>query len=231
MKNIPIVILNKDRVTPLKLLVEALRRRNYNNIIIIDNESTYAPLLEWYNTSEINVFYNNIPKTLYDTGTFYRLAYELGHPQFVDIVKDFYVFTDSDVIPEDDTPTDFIDHMVELCGELNSHKIGLGLRVDNLPETSYTNSVREIESQYWMNKIIHNGFELYQAPIDTTFAVYHPNTKPIWGHGFRMGGSYVAKHMPWYYDINNLPEDELYYLKNLKPNRGPTYSMQVKKSI
>jgi len=46
-----------------------------------------------------------------------------------------------------------------------------------------------------------------------------------------MGGRYVARHVPWYYDIKNLPEDELYYLKNLKPNRGPTYSMQVKKSI
>jgi len=231
MKNIPVVILNKDRLEPLKLLVKSLKSRNYNNILIIDNESTYTPLLEWYKLSGVSVFYNNIPETLYDTGTFYRLSFELNHPTFVEIVKDFYVFTDSDVVPEEDTPVDFIDDMVKLCTELKVHKIGLGLRVDNLPETSYTNGVRTIEEQYWTDKIVYNEYELYRAPIDTTFAVYYPNTKPVWGHGFRMGGRYVARHVPWYYDIKNLPEDELYYLKNLKPNRGPTYSMQVKKSI
>lgn len=231
MKNIPIVILNKDRLHPLQLLIESLRSRGYNNIIIIDNESTYPPLMEWYKVSGAEVFYNNIPETLYDTGTFYRLAFEIKHPRFVEIVKDFYVFTDSDVIPDDDIPVDFIDNMVKLCGELKVHKIGLGLRVDNLPETSYTNSVKEIEAQYWSTKIDHMGYKLYAAPIDTTFAVYYPDTKPLWGHGFRMGGQFVAKHMPWYYDIENLPEDELYYLKNLKPNRGPTYSMQVKNTL
>jgi hypothetical protein len=146
----------------------------------------------------------------------------------MDIVNNYYVFTDSDVVPETFVPDDFIDHMVEICGELNSHKIGLGLRVDNLPETTYTNSVKEIESQYWTNKVVHGEYELYQAPIDTTFAVYQPNSEPVWGHGYRMGGNYVAKHIPWYYDINNLPKDERYYLQNLKPNRGPTYSIQVK---
>jgi hypothetical protein len=37
--------------------------------------------------------------------------------------------------------------------------------------------------------------------------------------------------MPWYYDINNLPEDEYHYLKNLEHNKGPVYSYKNKTFI
>lgn len=230
MKNIPIVILNKDRLNPLKLLVEALRIRNYNNIIIIDNESTYPELLEWYRQANVEVFYNNIPETLYDTGTFYRLAFEVNHTRFVDIVKNYYVFTDSDVVPDTCVPEDFIDHMVEICDNItNVNKIGLGLKIDDLPDYEFTKTIKEIELRYWKNKVIHNNiYEMYYAPIDTTFAVYKPNTFPLLADAYRMGGNYIAKHMPWYYDINNLPKDESYYIQHLKPNRGPVYSKLIK---
>jgi hypothetical protein len=85
--------------------------------------------LEWYRESNIEVFYNNIPETLYDTGTFYRLAFEIKHKRFIDIVKNYYVFTDSDVIPEDEVPYDFIEHMIEVCSEFSIHKVGLSLRI------------------------------------------------------------------------------------------------------
>jgi hypothetical protein len=231
MKNIQIVILNKDRLEPLKLLVDSLRQRNYNNILVIDNESTYEPLLEWYNASSVEVFYNDIPETLFDTGTFGRLSGELQHPRFVDVIKNHYIFTDSDVVLETYVPDNFVDSMISIQEKYNTHKVGLGLKISDLPENTHTQQIKQIESQYWNNKINDSEYELYAAPIDTTFAVYGPNCVPFWAHGIRMGGSYVVKHMPWYYDYNNLPADEKYYLERLKAGRGPTYSMRIKNSI
>lgn len=231
MKHIPIVILNKDRLDPLKMLVNELRRRNYNNIIVIDNQSTYEPLLEWYKESNLDVFYNDIQATRFDNGTFYRLAHELQHPKFASIISDYYVFTDSDVVPVDTISENFIDDMIHVLNKYCVHKVALGLKIDDLPDVATTANVVNVESQYWTDKL-DDDFELYRAPVDTTFAVYTPNSLPIWGSdSIRMGGNYVAKHIPWYYDPNNLPEDELYYVTNLSYGRGPVYSIQVKEMI
>lgn len=236
MKNIPIVILNKDRFGPTKDLVESLVKRNYNNITIIDNESTYEPLLEWYKTCGVEVFINDIPATLYDTGTLYRLSMEIRHPKFVEMIKDFYVFTDSDTVPVEEAPEDFIDHMVELCAQFNAHKVGLGLKLDDLPDsptaTHYISNILEKESVFWQRRVDHPNYELFLGAIDTTFAVYAPNSPALYGEQtIRMGGAYQARHMPWYYDTNNLPEDEAHYLKHLRAGRGPNYSMQVKSAL
>lgn len=236
MKHIPIVILNKDRLDPLILLVNSLRIRGYTNILIIDNKSTYQPLLDWYAgeeaTGTIQVFHNTIHATLFDTGTFYRLAFELNVQPFCDIVKDYYVFTDSDVIPHESIPDNFIEQMVALCKQYPIHKIGLGLKIDDLPISAYTDHVINIESQYWADKVSNNEYELYKATIDTTFAIYSPNSKPIWSsNSIRMGGKFVASHMPWYYDMNNLPDDEKYYLQNLERNKGPVYSQNIKDTL
>lgn len=43
-KEVPIIINNFNRLTTLRLLIEALNKRGYDNIYIIDNASTYPPL-------------------------------------------------------------------------------------------------------------------------------------------------------------------------------------------
>jgi len=230
MKNIPIVILNKDRLDPLKKLVNVLQNKNYNNIIIVDNRSTYLPLLNWYETSKLNIFYNNIPETLFDTGTLHRLAYEVKHHIFTEIVKDYFIFTDSDVVPIDEIPDNFVEDMIYVLNKYNKHKIGLGLKIDDLPiDQPAAKDAIKTEAPYWDNKVEDKEFDLYAAPIDTTFAVYAPNSTAGWSANcLRMGGKYIARHMPWYYDINNLPEDEYFYLKHLEYNKGPVYSIRIK---
>lgn len=240
MKNIPIVIQNKDRLYPLKKVIEGLHRRKYFNIIVIDNQSTYPPLLEWYPNSGVDVFYNNVPETKYDTGTFAVLSGKasyapyINHPKFSEIVKDYYVLTDSDVVLVDSVPENFIEDIINLHKKYNNtkHKIGLGLKIDDLPlHLPLAQRAYNTESQYWENKIEDTEFEIYAAPIDTTFAVYIPESVPGWGNNcFRLGGKYVAQHIPWYYDTNNLPDDEKYYLKNLQSGKGPAYSWNMKQS-
>jgi hypothetical protein len=233
MKDIPIIILNKDRFEPLKQLISILNCKKYHNITIIDNKSTYPPLLDWYKNSNIDVFYNDIPETLFDNGTLYRLMHEIKHPKFVDLTQGYYVFTDSDVVPIDDIPDNFIEDMIYVLDKYKKHKIGLGLKIDDLPENQpSTKDVLQIETPYWNTKLEDPEFDLYASPVDTTFAVYSPGSTALWASDcFRMGGKYIAKHMPWYYDINNLPEDEYHYLKNLEHNKGPVYSYKNKTFI
>lgn len=236
MKHIPIVILNKDRLGPLISLVEALRCRDYTNILIIDNKSSYAPLLNWYKEEECNgniqIFHNTIGATLFDNGTFYRLACELNVEPFCSIIQNHYVFTDSDVVPHKDVPYDFIEQMISVCDEYAVDKVGLGLRLEDLPISEYTDPIRATEAQYWTNRLFNDTYELYQSVVDTTFAVYAPLAQPKWlGNCIRMGGQFTAHHMPWYYDVNQLPEDEAHYLRNLERNKGPVYSQNLKDDL
>jgi glycosyltransferase involved in cell wall biosynthesis len=233
MKDTPIIILNKDRLPPLIDLVTSLQQRNYNNIIIIDNESTYEPLLEWYKKTNAEVFINDVVETNFDNSTLYTLV-KLQHPRFADITKEHYVYTDSDVVPIQENPENFIEDMIEVCNQFNLHKVGLGIKIDDLPQNNswQTQKAIEIESKFLENKIPHEKFELYSAPVDTSFAVYAPNAPALWGNNsFRMGGNHMARHYPFYYDINNLPMDELHYIKTLKPNRGPVVSMWVQEIL
>lgn len=245
MKNLPIFILNKDRLEALKEVVASLHKRNYTNITIIDNKSTYEPLLEWYRNSGVDVYFNPMPKTC--NGSLHFLAFEYKVPKFYDaIMGGYYVFNDSDVVPVEECPTDFVEDMIEVCKKYDCHKVGLGLKIDDIPDCFYRkDDVQTIEGPYWKDVVNGEKMPLYSAPIDTTFAVYKPGSAPVWGSPdrrnqpqgwvsgpcFRTGGNYVARHLPWYYDYNNLPEDEKYYIMNLEPGKGPCWSFRAKEVV
>src|SRR5437016_2259980 len=55
-KQIPIIINNRNRVTYLLQLISWLEKSGYNNIYIIDNNSKYPPLLEYYSKTKYPVF-------------------------------------------------------------------------------------------------------------------------------------------------------------------------------
>ena len=128
-KEIPIIINNFNRLTTLRLLTETLTACGYTNIYILDNASTYPPLLEYYKTCPFTVFHLNQNlgfKALWESPLKKRFC------------NDYYIYTDSDVIPSDYCPKDFIDYFFK---ELKKHpfarKIGFSLRIDNIPD-SYT---------------------------------------------------------------------------------------------
>ena len=101
MKNIPIVILNRDRLYPLMDQVTSLRNKGYNNITVIDNQSTYQPLLDWYKQSGLDVFYNDVTENSCHA---FRDLVLMQHPKFIEITSNWYVFNDSDIIPLDSVP-------------------------------------------------------------------------------------------------------------------------------
>src|ERR1700675_4608017 len=97
--DVTIFINNKDRLTSTRALTEWLLRAGTKKITILDNASTYPPLLEWYKglpegvTVEMGP--NRGPWGAWSTG---RLQTQ-GNP---------YVVTDSDLVPANCCPLDLI---------------------------------------------------------------------------------------------------------------------------
>lgn len=203
MKDIPIFIVNFNRFAPVKMLVEAFLKRNYNNVTILDNASEYQPLLEWYKTCGVNVHQigSNQGPYILDRLTEY---YPITNNQW-------YVYTDADCVPIDEAPDDFLDQVVELSKAYQIPKIGLGLKIDDLPDHfKQKQQVINHESSFWhREKIEDEKCTLYRAPIDSTFAINSPGVRCRLSElDFRSGFPYMARHIPWYYDSDNLPDDE-----------------------
>jgi len=71
MKDTPIIINNFNRLSSTRNMYEFLQRRNFSRIIILDNNSTYPPLLKWYDMLQTEVvrFTDNIgAHCLFDSG-------------------------------------------------------------------------------------------------------------------------------------------------------------------
>ena len=233
-KSTYIFICSYNRYQPLKALVESLNKRGYYNIVILDNGSTYEPLLEWY-------------KSL-DKTDVYFCAHNYG-PEALDCVRDFepsfwekynhivlneyHVYTDSDVVPVDEVPDDFIDTMIGLCKKYNIPKLGLSLKIDDLPDHYILKErVTNHESSFFEREyIMDEACQLFKAPVDTTFAINSPGLACGYNdYAYRAAGNYFARHTPWYYDSNNLPEEEVYYLNNITGPR-PHWSNILKETI
>ena len=206
--DIPIVINNYNRLEYLEKLINSLKSRGYNNIHILDNDSTYPPLLEFYKTTDANVIYLG-------KNWGFRAIWESG------IVKKFwntfYVYTDSDMEIDKDCPSDFMEYLLNLLDRYpKCFKVGFGLRIDDLPSSFiHKEKVISHENQFW-KKELEKG--IYDATIDTTFALYRPytgtsaNSKKM---NIRTGAPYIIRHLPWYIDSADLTPEEQFYVDTI----------------
>jgi hypothetical protein len=233
-KSTYIFICSYNRFEPLKNLVESLNSRGYKNIVILDNGSTYQPLLDWYKTlNDTDVYFcaqNYGPEAL-DCVRQYEPKFWEKYNHIV--LNEYHVYTDSDVVPTEDVPENFIDNMVALCKKYNIPKLGLSLKIDDLPDHFvFKNKVINHESSFFQREyIIDEECQLFKAPVDTTFAVNSPGLSCGYSdYAYRATGNYFARHTPWYYDTNNLPEEEKYYLNNITGPR-PHWSNLIKDTI
>ncbi|ACT47943.1 glycosyltransferase [Methylotenera mobilis] len=201
-ENVHIFIIVRDRLTCLQSLVDWLARAGHKNIILIDNASTYPPLVEF------------LSKTTYKV---IRSSENLGHtalwkiPELQEVINaNWFVYTDPDVIPDENCPLDAVGNFYNiLLNNPNYIKAGFGLRIDDLPDHYHLRDrVIEWEAQFYKKPI---STDIYNADIDTTFALYRPGTQYCFGPALRTMGAYKARHLPWYLDTNNLVDDELYY--------------------
>jgi len=201
--SIPIIINNYNRYSAFLKLVDWLRSAGFVNIIVLDNQSTYPPLVKYYENNFhfklVRLGGNFGHKALWDTG-YYK-----------NIRNGYYCYTDPDVFPVNECPTGLVTHLLELLWRYPEVlKAGPGLRLADIPDSyGQKDEVLEWESKYWTCPIEK---EVYKAAIDTTFALYRPRvlhdtTTP----SLRTGEPYVMHHSPWYEASNLLSEEEVFY--------------------
>lgn len=201
--NIPIFINNRDRLAPLKVLVDWLLDHGHRNINIIDNASTYPPLLDYYTSISGVISVVRLPENI-GPWAFWKLGL---HKETITP----YIVTDPDVHPISECPPDLIERMLDVLIQTpDTSKVGPGIMIDDLPDHyEHKSSVHEWEKRFW-----HRPFNrgLFRAPIDTTFAIYRRGAEfSNDENNVRMGYPYLIKHTPWYTDNNAPNEEESYY--------------------
>ena len=203
---VTVVLNNRDLLTWPRAMVGAIEKfEGLADIVILDNGSTYEPLLDWYAT---------LPHTVV------RLP-NLGHTApwseegRAHIKTRFYVVSDPDLGLED-TPRDCLLHLQDcLARYQRAGKIGLALRIDDVPpESRYYAHVNRLEKSYWQMPLFEGGVR--PAPVDTTFALYDRKLM----HRYMIGGGrtdhpYTARHLPW--SVIKPDPEFRYYLEHADP--------------
>ena len=208
-KETTIYIINRDRISTLKQLLRWFGKQGLYKIVLIDNDSKYPPLIKYLNSTDYQVIetMNNVGHTVPWNSQIIRLLSP----------NDFYVVTDPDVVPVLDS-IDVISKLLEVHSKFPNHlKVGLGLNIDDLPdEYILKKEVIEWESQFW-KRILDKG--VYEASVDTTFALYKPYTYNYFlSPSLRTGHPYTARHLPWYITSSKPTIEDVFYKSRLDKN-------------
>ena len=209
-RDIPIFTVNRNNLERgFRRQIEWLRKIGMKNITVIDNSSTYEPLLQFYKDAELNVQVQNG-----NIGP--RGWWALGEHEKV---KTPYIYTDCDVAPSADCPDDVIEVLLELLRQQETgRKVGVSLRIDNLPDYfSKKEMVIKWESGFWnpdRQNQEHNEYRgkgrAFNSDVDTTFALYHPQ-QPFTYTALRTDAPYSFEHVPWYADDSVQTEEDKFY--------------------
>lgn len=200
---VPILVMCRDRLEPLEVLVDWLAANGYTRVILVDNASTYPPLLAYLETVSAQVVRlddNRGPHAAWKHDLFSKLG-----------IDGPFVVTDCDVVPDPGCPPDAVARLSQLLREdVDIDKAGLGLRIDDLPSAyALREQVLEWESQFWNHEV---DAGVFRAPVDTTFALYRSPSVPRKSKRcLRTGSPYLARHLPWYADSAEPSEEEIYY--------------------
>lgn len=206
MFNIPIFINNFNRLTTTRKLVADLNNLGYSNITIIDNASTYPPLIDWYKheyNGNIIVAKNLGSRALWHPDIRGLVAmYSENHP--------YIIYTDADIELNPNMPKSFASEMQRISEKFGQMKVGLSLRLDDLPNNELCNKIQHIEAPYWKARL-HDNQELYRAPVDTTFCMIKTGASFTYT-ALRLAGEYTCRHMPWYKPFDAFDEEEKYIM-------------------
>jgi hypothetical protein len=180
------------------------------DIIIVDNGSTYEPLLEWYKTKPCEIIFSeNIGQTC---------PWVLNIPEKLGF--EYYVVTDPD-LDISETPKDCLLYIKEKLEKYEEYsKIGLSLSNWEVPENSpYHHMLKTWSIVNWDSNSVVDGLLTGQI-FDTTFGMYNIKKKPNSGKNCTTYSPYSAVHIPWgitndiIIDMENKHYEYFYYLSN-----------------
>jgi hypothetical protein len=140
--------------------------------------------------------------------------------------EDYYVVTDCD-LDIGQVPLDVLNVLKTVLDNWpDIQKAGLSLELSDIPDTHPDKKfIHNSEDKYW-SKIfstitstpygVEKSCDIYDAEIETTFAMYRKSERWRGYQAVRLGRPYTARHTPWYWDWANLPPDARHYLLHAK---------------
>jgi hypothetical protein len=237
-ETIPIFVIVKDRLEYLQKSVTSWKKYIDTpiEIIYIDQESTYPPMINYlknlkekvvWNTQNVNPingktdnnhFWLNWPKII------------KKHIDQMTIRPSHFCVSDPD-ITFNDIPGDVLEVYATLL-KINSkiRCVGAQLDINDIPHTrimrKFINRLWEKATDHEPIKIIKIGNQdiKYQiTSIDTTFAIFNSNfdyESPKTKISIRVRKPYSAKHLDWYIDHTDMTDEQIYYLENCVSHGG-----------
>jgi hypothetical protein len=214
---VPVFIISFNRLTCLQRLIAWLETAELAEPIVVDNGSTYEPLLEWFESMRGTITI----RRCHDNYGPYRVWDERLFEPFTSPGQPFYAVTDPDVVPTGDCPRDAIPRLIEVWRATQCPKVGLSLRLAGIPNSLPSHAwVRQWEASMQSPEIVQmaadpNGRSTayYPSMLDTTFQVNHrdlvPPSKGSDGH--RLAFPYEADHLGWQIDPMNLSDEDRFY--------------------
>jgi len=226
--NIPILIIcynNYKYVNNTLLQIKKINTNYYNNIQIINNTSDDIETIEFLKTVDVKVI------KISNNGPWISAS---KNSEIYNSLPEKFILTDPDLEFNKNIPADFIEILSNLSDKYETSKIGLALDICDYEKmyqcTNYhnLNKICDWEKQFWKNKILDSDYELYNAPIDTTFCLI--SKKNINKKSIRVAGNFTAKHLPWYIEnkIYNIYEN---YTMNGKITKISTISKIIKSYV
>jgi hypothetical protein len=196
-----------NQFTMLKNTIEKLSRFGLKRILILDNGSSFPPLVGFYSQTDISVcVHHGNPGPRYYTES--HIWNQLPETFFV---------TDPDLEYPSDIPDTLVEDMIGLSEKNRWGKLGLALNKDckHLFTENVRNNIDGWEGGYWHEQIdtMPGGDPVWNALTDTTF---HMNNKKYYGEFFRsprIGGRYTLLHYGWHKDRPGTVEENDYFDK------------------
>lgn len=220
---IPIFIITHDRLEVLKTCFESMKKLSDKveyQIIFVDNNSTYQPLINWLKEKDKEgylVYWNN-------TKNLFEGIQQGVNRWYKDNDSPYYVITDPDI--EMICPEDILEYYVHIFEKYQKAQVVAPLlRTDDIPNwyPAKDKVLRNIHNNYgkqqrfeieWKN----NKYKAIYAGVGCTFAMYRKgfvkkkdtsNKCPV--ISIRTEKPYYVKHLDWYLDPKKLTEDQKRY--------------------
>ena len=206
----PIFVISYNRLDlGLRRLIGWLKSAGMSRITVIDNASTWPPLLQYYETL------TDVQMLMLPENHGHDVFWKLGYHQHQ---NERFIVTDPDVVPDANCPLDLVYRMHQMADRYFPAKVGPGLRIDNLPEHYHLKQLMlDSETKYWDNEHRTNEGHSFFAQIDTTFALYEPGADKWGNRHIRLDFPYVVEHVPWYLDSSQPHAERDYYKATALP--------------
>lgn len=213
---IPVFINSFEQLTYLRDTVDWFLKNGFSNITVMDQSSTYPPLLAYFASPEFRDHVRLLRfKNIGPRRAVRRAAAMTGFDKP-------FIFTDPDLeLPAAPDPN-FLTRLLRLGRLYNVVKVGLALDIYS-DRVNAKQPIGRFTVFSYYRRFFRNPLEtnVYQVGVDTTFFVYVPKNDPKQEHilssqpripALRVAGDgFLAQHRPWLHNNGMPPNEEDFY--------------------